>query len=67
MHLKQKITFEGSTTDITGKFTINCKYLIFIKNILEGFLPKITKFKIPPKIVIPREALLKASPPSFKE
>ena len=30
MHLKQKITFAGSTIDITGKFTINCKYLIFI-------------------------------------
>jgi hypothetical protein len=52
MHLKHKITFAGSTIDIIGKFTINCKYLIFIKNILGGFLPKINKFKIGPKIVI---------------
>lgn len=53
MHLKQKITFAGNTTDIIGRLTINYKYLIFIKNILGGILPKIMKFKIPPIIVMP--------------
>ena len=53
IHLKQKITFAGSTIEINGKFTINYRYLIFIKNIFKGFLPKIMKFKIPPKIVNP--------------
>ena len=53
MHLKKKITFAGSTIDIIGKFTISCEYLIYIKNILGGFFPKIKKFKIPTKIVIP--------------
>ena len=60
MHLKQKITFAGSTIDIKGKLTIIYKYLIFIKYILGGLLPKLMKFKIPPKMVIPYAMLLKA-------